>query len=954
MGAGVAQDEPAQRVRHRLEEGGRDPLRRHHAEPVAVEAGVLGGDRPLLARDPHDGRAPLRDELAEVGLAAAGRGLGRRQVAEPAQQVVGLVEGGRAAGPLQLLLDLVDRPGVEQLAQVVVAQELGEQGAVELQRLRPPLGRGRVALVHVRGDVVEEERRGKRRGLGRLDLDHAHLPAPDRLEQALQGRHLEHVGEHLAVGLEQHRERPELDRDLLQVVRLQALLPERRSLPRAAAREQEGAGGVLAEAGGEERALRDALEQQVVQLVGGDRDQVDRRRRVGVGQPQRDAVVGPHRLDLDPQGARHARLEGERPGRVDAAAERREHADAPVADLVAEPLDDDGAVGRDDAGRRLLVVQVGVQVAGGALVEVAEAAGAGGLADGPAELVRAADAVALPERHPPRHAGRGRDEHAVAGDLLDPPRRRPELEHLALAHLVHHLLVELAHPGARLGQEHAVEAAVGDRPAVRDGQAAGVGAGADDVRRAIPDDARAQLGELVRRVPARQHVEHALELGPGQVAVGVRPGDERVQVGDVPVVDRRRGHELLGEHVERLAGHARVLDLAAAHALDHDGGLEQVAAVLGDEAAERRRIHLVAGPADPLQAGRDRLGRLDLHDEVDRAHVDAELERRGGDQRRQTARLEHVLDLEPLLARDRAVVGAGDVGLGELVQAMGDPLGRAAAVHEDERRAVLADELEQTRVERRPDRLARLAVDLGLAAQLAHVLDRDDHLQVERLARAGVDDLDLAVAPAEEAGDLLERPLRRREPDPLHGVAGEVLEPLERERQVGAALGRGDGVDLVDDHRLRRGQHLPGRRRQDQVERLRRRDQDVRRVPPHRGALVLGRVAAAHRDRDRARQVDAGERCAQVLLDVVVERLERRDVDDARAARLRVADEAVDRAQERGQRLARAGRGEHERVAAGGDRRPALPLGGRGLRERAPEPVGDGGGEGGERVGGHG
>ena len=42
-----------------------------------------------------------------------------------------------------------------------------------------------------------------------------------------------------------------------------------------------------------------------------------------------------------------------------------------------------------------------------------------------------------------------------------------------------------------------------------------------------------------------------------------------------------------------------------------------------------------------------------------------------------TPALEHVLDLEPLLARDRAVVGAGDRLAGQLVQPVGDPLRRA-------------------------------------------------------------------------------------------------------------------------------------------------------------------------------------------------------------------------------------------------------------------------------------
>ena len=255
---------------------------------------------------------------------------------------------------------------------------------------------------------------------------------------------------------------------------------------------------------------------------------------------------------------------------------------------------------------RLLVFQVGVQVPGGALVEVRrEAAGAGGLADGPAELEGAADAVALPERHPPGHAGRGRHEDAVAGDLLDPPRRGAQLEHLALAGLVDHLLVELADAGAGVGQEDAVEAAVGDRPAARDGQPAGVRAGADDARRAVPDDPRAQLGELVGRIAAGQHVEHALELGAGEVVVGVGAGDELVQLVDRPVVEGSRGHQLLGEHVERLARYARVLDFAAAHAVDDDRRLEQVAAVLRDEAARSTARPPGARPGRPA-AGRRR------------------------------------------------------------------------------------------------------------------------------------------------------------------------------------------------------------------------------------------------------------------------------------------------------------------------------------------------------------
>ncbi len=71
------------------------------------------------------------------------------------------------------------------------------------------------------------------------------------------------------------------------------------------------------------------------------------------------------------------------------------------------------------------------------------------------------------------------------------------------------------------------------------------------------------------------------------------------------------------------------------------------------------------------------------------------------------ARLEQLLDDEPLLARERAVMGARELLAGELVDPEREPLGEAPVVDEDDRRAVRADELEDRGVDRRPDRAAR-------------------------------------------------------------------------------------------------------------------------------------------------------------------------------------------------------------------------------------------------------
>ena len=82
-------------------------------------------------------------------------------------------------------------------------------------------------------------------------------------------------------------------------------------------------------------------------------------------------------------------------------------------------------------------------------------------------------------------------------------------------------------------------------------------------------------------------------------------------------------------------------------------------------------------------------------------------------------------------------------------------------------------------------------------------------------------------------------------------------------------------------------EELARARGEHQVERLGRRDQDVRRLAQHRRALLLRRVAGADGDRELA--ADALERRAQVALDVVGERLQRRDVDEPRLALARGA-----------------------------------------------------------------
>ena len=111
---------------------------------------------------------------------------------------------------------------------------------------------------------------------------------------------------------------------------------------------------------------------------------------------------------------------------------------------------------------------------------------------------------------------------------------------------------------------------------------------------------------------------------------------------------------------------------------------------------------------------------------------------------------------------------------------------------------------------------------------------------------------------AEEASDLLERPLRRRQADPLRLVTTVLQrgEPLERQRQVRAALGLRDRVDLVDDHPLDAAKALACGRREQQVQRFGRRHQDVRRPAAEGTPLGLDQLTFAFGDIGVSRSID--------------------------------------------------------------------------------------------------
>ncbi len=396
----------------------------------------------------------------------------------------------------------------------------------------------------------------------------------------------------------------------------------------------------------------------------------------------------------------------------------------------------------------------------------------------------------------------------------------------------------------------------------------------------------------------------------------------------------RHGDDLLRCDIEGIAGIPRRFDGSLVHRLRDRGARDEVAAKLREDDAFAHRVDLVAAAADALEPAGHRGRRLDLDHEINRAHVNAQLERRSGDERSQLTGFQQVLDLDALRAREGSMMGPHQRFAGQLVQRARETFGEPAAVDEDQRGPVRTNQLQQPRVDRRPDGGARVADrrrtarDIVGSCQPGHVLDRDLDPEVERLPLASVDDDDRAIAngasvrrelvanlalnvarggmptlipapgggragplptigrrpldTAEKPRDFVERPLGRRQADTLRRTFAQRGETFDRHGEVRAALGRDERVNLVDDDRVDGAQRVACVRGQEQVQRFRRRDQDVgrRALKPR----ALGRWGIAGTDRDgrdgirfpalvgRAR--DARERRAEIALDIDGQRLQ--------------------------------------------------------------------------------
>ena len=195
---------------------------------------------------------------------------------------------------------------------------------------------------------------------------------------------------------------------------------------------------------------------------------------------------------------------------------------------------------------------------------------------------------------------------------------------------------------------------------------------------AVPHDARPQAGELIRGIAAGEHVERRRKVSSERSAKFAqrrtsarRSSTSHSSTAVAATICWARTSSGL-----RVALSSTRPSRIRSH---HDGGLEEIAAELGEDPAGARFTDLVAGAADALDAARHRTG-----DSTSTTRSTAPMSMPSSRLLVATMPRRWPAFSSSSAARrcsrdERAVVGAHELLAGEFVEARGEPLGGAAA-----------------------------------------------------------------------------------------------------------------------------------------------------------------------------------------------------------------------------------------------------------------------------------
>ena len=840
--------------------GGRE--RSQATRPAAHHLDGIG--RRLFRRDPPgtDELEPLAQLREERPPLFRNSGVGKDAEAED-----GVVQIARIAqfGP-RLRAHLGDGVRIERSD---LAGLLGVQGPPDRDGAGAPLFQRRVVeirpgcavqdLVRERARLRKVARHHAQGARGDLLQEHLHSREVHRLVQAIpQGL----VDERVIDGLERSRRGVVLARYLgrkhlrEQIVGAHPLQVEGHLLAAALAQERERAGRVPPPAHAEHRRLHRGLREDLFDARGMDEveDGVERK-AVLRSEREQHRIVRRGGLQLEIEGAAKALAQREPVGAVVPRSVGSVDDELHAARFVEEALGYQHLLRGQDAQRRATRREIPDELLRARGAEPALPLPEGlrlgrpfqeRLDDGAQFAHRARQLGAPPRRFAVPEGDGGRDPVRVLDpdparlDPPDAPRVVAEEEDVSGQALYREVLVEMPDEGSfRLGNHLVLRR-------VRDGSAV--------LQRHEPRGAttRQRPGERVAVQPRRHraalppgdalgvHADHRVEIRPREVAVGPGAPHPPEQIVLADLLASRPRDDLLREDVERMLGQSRLLEPSLAQAAHDGGAFDQLVAREREEPRLGHPAPLVARPSDALQGDGEVVRRIELHHEVHRSDVDAQLQRGRRHHCLRRAALQLLLGGEADGPREAAVMGGHLIFSEPLGEGVGDALDLPAGVHEDEGGCVLPGEVR--------DPIAYL-VALLLRGDRRQIGPRHLDADVELPSAADVDDRAArrAVLPDarradQEAGDLLDRPLRGGKPDADRPRGAQRLEALEAERQVRAALVARHRVDLVHDHRPRRAQQLASALAgEEHEERFRRRHQHVGRrcsLCPQRVALL--------------------------------------------------------------------------------------------------------------------
>ena len=188
------------------------------------------------------------------------------------------------------------------------------------------------------------------------------------------------------------------------------------------------------------------------------------------------------------------------------------------------------------------------------------------------------------------------------------------------------VMVELIGYRAAVGHRRQARPAPGPQPAI-DAIVVQVGAAA-----------AALGGESVG-----EHLQDVQVDAAGEIAERCAAGDEIEEFVDFPLLHAHFGDDLLAQHIQRFSAQPDGVQFPPGDGVEQCRALHQFVPGEGHQPPLGDAVHSVTGAPHPLQQPRDAAGGAELADQVHLADVDAQLQRRRGDQDLELAGLEPLL-----------------------------------------------------------------------------------------------------------------------------------------------------------------------------------------------------------------------------------------------------------------------------------------------------------------------